>query len=83
MVGDGNNNNEIRRAGGMITNQVELRRAFWESFPELETEARRRRTLSKGQNAQNCDTRMTFCDWLDGLAKSGQVSERLAERATL
>jgi len=68
----------------MITNQQELRRAFWASFPELgETEARRRRTRSKGQNAQTCDTRMTFCDWLDGLAKSGQVSERLAQRATL
>jgi hypothetical protein len=67
----------------MITNQKELRRAFWASFPELETEARRRRTRSKCQNAQTCDTRMTFCDWLDGLRKSGHVSERLAHRATL
>jgi hypothetical protein len=67
----------------MITSQKELRREFWASFPELETEARRRRTLSKGQNAQTCDTRMTFCDWLDGLRKSGQVADGLAERATL
>ena len=67
----------------MITNQKELRRAFWASFPELETEARRMRTVSKGQNAQTCDTRMTFCDWLDGLSKSGQVSEKLAQSATL
>ena len=67
----------------MIKTQAELRRAFWASFPEMETEARRRRTLSKGQNAQTCDTRMTFCDWLDGLSKSGQVSARLTHRATL
>jgi hypothetical protein len=67
----------------MIKNQRELRREFWASFPELETEARRRRTRSKGQNAQTCDTRMTFCDWLDGLSKSGQVSDRLASNATL
>lgn len=67
----------------MITSQVELRREFWASFPELETEARRRRTISKGQNAQTCDARTAFVDWLDGLSKSGQVSERLAARATL
>ena len=67
----------------MIKTQAELRRAFWASFPEMETEARRRRTLSKGQNAQTCDTRMTFCDWLDGLSESGQVSEKLAQSATL
>ncbi len=67
----------------MITNQKELRREFWASFPALETEARRRRTLSKGQNAQTCDARVMFCDWLDGLSKSGHVSDRLAERATL
>ena len=67
----------------MIKTQAELRRAFWASFPELETEARRRRTLSKGQNAQTCTARCAFCDWLDGLAKSGQVSDRFANRATL
>lgn len=67
----------------MITTQRELRRAFWDNFPELETEARRRRTLSKGHNAQTTTARTEFCDWLDGLARSGQVSERLADRATL
>lgn len=67
----------------MITTQAELRRAFWQEFPELETEARRRRTLSQGQNAQTTTARTAFCDWLDGLARSGHVSERLAERATL
>jgi hypothetical protein len=67
----------------MITTQAELRREFWASFPELETEARRRRTLSKGQNAQTTTTRCAFVDWMDGLARSGQVSERIASNATL
>lgn len=31
----------------------------------------------------NTDTRCAFVDWLDGLSKSGEVSDKLANRATL
>lgn len=67
----------------MITSQKQLRALFWETFPDLEETARKRGTLSKGQNSQNCDTRMAWVDFVDSMAKSGQISEKLAFRATL
>lgn len=66
----------------MITTQKQLREEFWSTFPEVEC-----RTNGRGnplpQNQQPADTCMTFVDWLDSLARNGEVSERLAERATL
>ena len=38
---------------------------------------------SADQNAQPCDTRTAWCDWLDAQVRAGRVSARLAERATL
>ena len=67
----------------MITNQKDLRASFWENHPELEQIARNRGTLSKGQNSQNCDTRCAFVDYVDSLERSGVISEKLADRATL
>lgn len=67
----------------MITNQKQIRALFWESFPSLKSAARKRGTLSKGQNAQNCDTRTAFVDFVDSLAKSGKISEKLANKVTL
>lgn len=65
-----------------ITTQTALREEFWSSFPEL-----KRRTNRRGnplpQNQQPDDTRMAFVDWVDHLQKSGEISERLAERVTL
>lgn len=65
-----------------ITNQRDLRREFWATFPEL---SRKRSRIFTGpmQNAYCADTRMAFVDWLDGLQKGGQISGKLAERATL
>lgn len=67
----------------MITSQKELRAAFWAENPELEQIARKRGTFSKGQNSQNCDTRMAWVDFVDSMARSGQISEKLAFRAAL
>lgn len=67
----------------MITSQKRLRAAFWNQFPELEENARKRGTFSKGQNSQNCDTRYAWVDFVDSMAKNGQISEKLANRATL
>ena len=67
----------------MITTQRELRAAFWQEHPELDAEARRRRTRSKGQNAQTCTTRSMFCFWLDNLRRDGEISDRLSNNATL
>jgi hypothetical protein len=67
----------------MITSQKELRAAFWGAFPDLANRARRNGVKSKGQNAQDCDTRCAFVDWLDYMHRGGFVSGELADRATL
>lgn len=62
-----------------ITNQRHLRREFWETFPELD----RRKLVFGGGHAHRTDTRVMFVDWIDALQKSGDISEALAQRATL
>lgn len=59
-----------------ITNQRALRRTFWELFPQLS-----RRKLRDG--GYRTDTRVTWVDWIDMLARDGQISAALAQRATL
>jgi hypothetical protein len=66
-----------------MTTQKEIRARFWQEHPELDAEARARRTRSKGQNAQTTDTRCTFCDWLDAQHRAGLITDALANRATL
>lgn len=64
-----------------ITNQRALRRAFWETFPNL---PRRKITNYSGNGKMYpTDTRCAFIDWLDGLSKDGSISDELAQRATL
>ena len=67
----------------MLSSQKQIREQFWATFPELEETARKRGTFSKGQNSQNCDTRCAFVDFVDSMQKSGQISEKLANRAVL
>jgi len=66
-----------------MTTQAQVRRAFWERYPDLDAIARKRGTRSKGQNAQNADTRMTFIDWVDDLQRVGVISNHLANHVTL
>ena len=59
----------------MITTQAELRREFWRQHPNLD------RKKVKGD--YKTDTRVAFCDFIEHMVRSGQISEALAERATL
>lgn len=64
-----------------ITNQRQLRREFWETFPQL---SKRRITDYSGKGKMHCtDTRVAWCDWIDFLSKCGDISQELAQRATL
>lgn len=64
-----------------ITTQKQLRQEFWETFPNL---PRKKITNYSGNGTMyQTDTRCTFVDWLDSLSKSGDISQELAERATL
>lgn len=60
-----------------ITNQRDLRRAFWEAFPLCQ----RKRNPRTGDRPT--DTRVTFVDWIDHLCRDGTISHELAQRATL
>jgi hypothetical protein len=57
----------------------EIRKSFWESFPEFKSEYRK----TYRQNDYNTDIRITFIDYVDHLAKGGEITEKLAKRVTL
>lgn len=64
-----------------ITNQRELRAAFWRDHPQV---SRRKIPAYSGKGWMYCtDTRCAFVDWLDAMQKNGAISEALANRATL
>lgn len=62
------------------TTQAELRKAFRAEFPGLDFKLRKD---SRGVKDYCTDTRVTFVDWLDNLNRSGDISDELANRATL
>lgn len=62
----------------MYTTQSEVRAAFWEQLPQASGYYQ-----SKRQNAQPCDVRVAFCDFVDSLARNGDILDKLAERVTL
>ena len=63
------------------TTQKQIRAAFWELYPDL---PRRKITNYAGTGKMHqTDTRCAFCDFVDALNKGGQISDQLANRATL
>jgi hypothetical protein len=67
----------------MITTQRELRKRFWQDHPHYAEQARAAGIISKPQNEHCATVRCAFVDWLDGMHRSGEISEVLADRATL
>jgi hypothetical protein len=69
-----------------MTNQKQIRAAFWDAHPTL---PRRRYRYDWSQSNKTADlvypmdTRCAFVDFVDSLARSGQITETLANRATL
>jgi len=65
----------------MITTQRELRRVFWQEHPNL---TRKKIPNYAGNGRMHVtDTRCAFTDWIDYLSKDNQISQELAQRATL
>jgi len=62
-----------------MTTQKQIRDSFWE-INEQWADARRSR---KTHNDYNSTIRCAFVDYVDSLAKSGKISEKLADRVTL
>jgi hypothetical protein len=67
----------------MITTQTEIRRQFWQAFPHLAEQAREAGIISKSQNHHCATVRCSFVDFVDALHRDGQISDSLANRATL
>ena len=67
----------------MITTQKELRKAFWNAYPSFDHQAREAGIRSKSQNHHCATVRLTWCDFVDMMARGGEISESLAQRATL
>ncbi len=69
-----------------MTNQKQIRAAFWQAFPDL---PRRRYRYSWNRNDKAAelvyptDTRCAFVDFVDHLNRSQIISDQLASRATL
>jgi hypothetical protein len=61
----------------MITNQPDLRAAFWEAHPQLTRKGR------MTQNHYPADTRLAWCDFVDAMQRNGEISKALASRVTL
>jgi hypothetical protein len=68
------------------TTQKQIRAAFWETHPDV---IRRRYRYSWSQSDKTAElvypmaTRCAFVDFLDFLERDGQITEALANRATL
>jgi hypothetical protein len=65
------------------TSQRQIRRAFWQSHPEHYEYARKWEIVTAGHNRHLCETRTAFVDFVDQLHRSGAISDKLANRATL
>lgn len=63
------------------TNQKQIRAAFWATFPNLPR--RKIRDYAGTGLMYPTDTRCAFVDYVDGLQRAGEISEALADRATL
>lgn len=59
-----------------MTTQKQIRAAFWQGFT-----AEQKRGYKRGTNAATI--RCEFVDFVDMLARDGQISENLAQRVTL
>lgn len=67
----------------MITTQRELRAAFWREHSDFDFQARQAGIRSKSQNHHCATVRCTWVDYVDRMARNGEISEALAQRATL
>jgi len=63
------------------TNQKQIRAAFWEAHPTADK--RKIKDHAGTGRMYTTDTRCAFVDFVDHLNKSGQISDSLADRATL
>jgi hypothetical protein len=59
--------------------QQQIRDAFWRDHPQFKSLRRAR----KRQNDYPADVRMAWVDYMDWIRRDGQISRKLAGKATL
>lgn len=70
----------------MMTTQKQIRAAFWDAHPTADRRRYPARDWTREDNTSRdycTDTRCAFVDFVDHLARSGEISETLAQRVTL
>lgn len=67
----------------MKTTFKEMRRQFWQMLKEVNPTLYKEGKRSKPQNEQPADIRCMFVDYIDNLARSGEITESQAKRITL
>ena len=68
----------------MMTTQKQIRESFWQAHDGVSGISKRKiRDYSGNGKMYNTDTRCAFVDYVDTLACNGEISESLANRATL
>ncbi len=65
------------------TTQKQIRAAFWRDHSHFDEQVRAAGVRSKRQNAHCATVRCTFVDYVDSLARNGDISDALAQRVTL
>jgi len=73
----------ISKINTIMTSQKQIRAAFWENHPQHEAYAIKWGIKTAPHNRHNTETRTAFADYVDALAKAGEISENLAFRTTL
>ena len=63
----------------MIKKITELRMAFWNTHEEFKTEYMK----TYSQNQYRCDIRMAWCEFVDQMRRCDEITEAMAQRATL
>ena len=67
-----------------FTNQINSERAARAAFlAELQPALRKQYRKNLPQNRQCCDIRTAWCYWIDAAAKTGRMSNELADTAEL
>lgn len=63
----------------MIKTLTQLRSAFWSAHPEIKDQYR----VTYRQNQYCAYIRILWCDFVDSMSRDNQITEKLAQRATL
>jgi hypothetical protein len=66
-----------------MKNQKQVRKAFWQYLRESNPELFKFAKVSKGQDEQITDIRVTFTGWLDSMYRSNQITEKQVNNYTL